>query len=270
MAFNRKLEISYWLLLLSILSALSACFNPLEGGKGMITINLGGASARNVMPWPTTDTYLLDNIDYEITITGHGAPIQFAAKSNEKISRTVPAAGYYKVEIKGYLQGGDTPLTPERILYASGENTVEVKAGQENKVTVTLKAEFCRACHYQITEADCIHPRILEIVSCDIGAHIPSTENITPALGHIFSTTAATCTTPSVPGACIRAGCSVTDPVPIVPALGHDHTSSLICKRTGCTHQYAIGDTGPAGGIIIYVADGQSGRQSNITVEGYT
>ncbi|MCL2808538.1 MAG: DUF1566 domain-containing protein [Treponema sp.] len=36
--------------------------------------------------------------------------------------------------------------------------------------------------------------------------------------------------------------------------LGHDHISSLICKRDGCDHQYALGDTGPAGGKIIYVA----------------
>ena len=35
---------------------------------------------------------------------------------------------------------------------------------------------------------------------------------------------------------------------------GHDHVESLICKRDGCNHQYSIGDTGPAGGIIFYVA----------------
>jgi hypothetical protein len=36
-------------------------------------------------------------------------------------------------------------------------------------------------------------------------------------------------------------------------ALGHDHVESLICNRAGCNHQYAIGDTGPGGGIIFYV-----------------
>ena len=47
-------------------------------------------------------------------------------------------------------------------------------------------------------------------------------------------------------------------------ALGHDHFESLICRRVGCNHQYAIGHSGPAGGIIIYVADGQG-----FTVYGY-
>ena len=52
-------------------------------------------------------------------------------------------------------------------------------------------------------------------------------------------------------------------------ALGHDHTSSLICKRENCDHQYAIGGTGPAGGIIFYVADGEAGRPDGITIQGY-
>ncbi|MCL2764003.1 MAG: DUF1566 domain-containing protein [Treponema sp.] len=53
----------------------------------------------------------------------------------------------------------------------------------------------------------------------------------------------ATCTTAQT---CTKCG------VVIQAALGHDHVSSLICKRTVCDHQYALGDQGPAGGIIIY------------------
>lgn len=36
-------------------------------------------------------------------------------------------------------------------------------------------------------------------------------------------------------------------------ALGHNHESSLICKREGCDHQYAIGEIGPGGGKIFRV-----------------
>ena len=43
-------------------------------------------------------------------------------------------------------------------------------------------------------------------------------------------------------------------------ASGHDHLESLICRRAGCNHQYALGDRGPGGGFIFYVADSISGR----------
>jgi len=47
--------------------------------------------------------------------------------------------------------------------------------------------------------------------------------------------------------------CTETDTRTSGFAAGHDHASSLICKRIGCDHQYALGDTGPAGGKIIYI-----------------
>jgi len=91
----------------------------------------------------------------------------------------------------------------------------------------------------------------------------------TAALGHQGLTAAvpATCTTAgkTASGNCTRAGCEqpqVTETV--INALGHDHVSSLICKRSGCDHQYAIGDEGPAGGIIFYV------DENGFTVQGYT
>ena len=51
-------------------------------------------------------------------------------------------------------------------------------------------------------------------------------------------------------------------------ANGHDHTESLICKRTDCYHQYSIGDKGPGGGIIYAVFDGQNGGWLGFEVEG--
>ena len=62
--------------------------------------------------------------------------------------------------------------------------------------------------------------------------------------------------------------CSVTWQLYPTMALGHDHgtsgTGSLVCKRIGCTHQYAVGETGPAGGIIFYV------NTEGFLVEGYS
>jgi len=73
---------------------------------------------------------------------------------------------------------------------------------------------------------------------------------------HSFSTIPATCTADSVPGTCTKENCDEPDPAAVVSKLGHDHVSSLICKRTECDHQYALGDTGPAGGIIFHIVPG--------------
>jgi len=84
------------------------------------------------------------------------------------------------------------------------------------------------------------------------------TNAIIPALGHegLAAATPATCTTAGntvANGTCTRSGCGQIFSGTVIAALGHDHISSLICKRASCDHQYAIGDTGPAGGIIFYV-----------------
>ena len=86
--------------------------------------------------------------------------------------------------------------------------------------------------------------------------------------GHTFTqwkvTTVATCTEDGEEtqecSVCGTLG-TVTQPI---AALGHDHTESLVCIRTGCDHQYALGGTGPAGGKIFYIAP------DGFTVEGYT
>ena len=55
----------------------------------------------------------------------------------------------------------------------------------------------------------------------------------------------------------------------VTDALRHDHTESLVCIRTGCDHQYAIGNRGPGGGRIFYIADGNDGRPLGFDVAGY-
>jgi len=41
------------------------------------------------------------------------------------------------------------------------------------------------------------------------------------------------------------------------------------CQRSNCSVIAGIGHTGPAGGIIFYIADGQDGRPLGFTVQGY-
>ena len=87
-------------------------------------------------------------------------------------------------------------------------------------------------------------------------------EVIVAALGHDFSIFVST-----IPETCATDGLDTyecdrcTEPELRIgtPALGHDHFESLSCIN-GCGHQYALGDTGPGGGTIFYVADSLSGR----------
>ena len=85
-------------------------------------------------------------------------------------------------------------------------------------------------------------------------------------LGHTGLTIIpATCTEPgnTGTGTCTRAGCVV--PGDVIPALGHDwnwttHTIGSgirACQRNGdCSATAGIGDIGPGGGVIFYVAPG--------------
>ena len=86
---------------------------------------------------------------------------------------------------------------------------------------------------------------------------------------------------------CQRAGCNAdeagTTPYPIDPN-NHDWSAlatisegvqAKTCNRVSCNgkeyvFQYVIGDTGPAGGIIFYVADEKDERPDGITIQGYS
>ncbi|MCL2758988.1 MAG: hypothetical protein FWD22_02115, partial [Treponema sp.] len=114
-------------------------------------------------------------------------------------------------------------------------------------------------------------------------------ELITPAHGvHTFDTIPATCITESIPGTCTREDCDEPNPEAVVPA-GHDWNNWIqganatlanpvgfetrTCKRGECGYSetrafdfyYTIGDTGPGGGKIFFVADGVGFLADTIT-----
>jgi len=126
-------------------------------------------------------------------------------------------------------------------------------------------------------------------LQCTICNFVLDTDSI-PVLAHTFpATTPATCIANSIPGNCTK--CDAVNPEVVVLAFGHDikwiittapifpSTSGEETKKcTQCeyseseTREYpirAIGQTGPGGGIIFYVADGLSGRPTGFTVHGY-
>ena len=99
--------------------------------------------------------------------------------------------------------------------------------------------------------------------ACSSGTTDPSVHNHT--WGAWIVTKAANCTEPGIETRTCSLDSSHTETRDI-DALGHDHTESLICKRSGCSHQYAKGDIGPGGGKIFYVANGLGGNWSVITM----
>jgi len=123
----------------------------------------------------------------------------------------------------------------------------------------------------QKTAATCIAPKRLIRICSHNTAHSEEENNggIDPTAhdwnNWTLNAIAATCVTVCKDTAtCKNTPCTATNERDgSNVALGHDHASSLICKRENCDHQYEIGDTGPAGGIIFYVAT------DGFTVEGY-
>ena len=122
-----------------------------------------------------------------------------------------------------------------------------------------------------ITPATCAETGT-EAIPCGYGC---GAEHVTPIekLPHTFTlwqeTTAPACTAAAIDTEKCK-DCPALGTITGTgqAALGHDHgtsgTGSLICKRENCDHQYVIGDIGPAGGIIFYVA------ASGFSVQGYT
>jgi hypothetical protein len=89
--------------------------------------------------------------------------------------------------------------------------------------------------------------------------------------------------TPGADATCTTAQTCTACGFEIEAAFGHDlsgeqETVSLgvlakICQRSGCdgigdaVFEYSIGEEGPAGGVIFYIADGQDGRLLGFTVQ---
>jgi hypothetical protein len=254
--------------------------------NGTISINLNGSlrSARDVMPWPTDDPDILNKIDFVITLTGPGNTKTLNARAEGNIRASV-SPGQWQVKVVANLQDVVTPLSPngEPILsYATGLSSVDAKTGQTSNVSIPMTANFCRGCDYtDPTLATCTEPSKATVI-CSIDSSHNGETIITQALGHAYGAwdTTATCTAAGTETRTCTRNCGETGDTDTRPvgALGHlvnswDWTTynssagrGVSCTRTGCTGGGlpVIGDTGPGGGIIFYVAP-----TTGYTVEGY-
>jgi hypothetical protein len=140
-------KIAYFVLytlMLAVCFLFSSCFGPFQAGdggsdEGNITINLGGSPSLNVVSrsvlWPTEDPTVLDEIKYEILLTGPGGTISLTASGRDTISVKNVIVGKWNVSIKAYYKSAT-------FLYATGENSVDVKGGQTNAVGITMKKAY--------------------------------------------------------------------------------------------------------------------------------
>jgi len=115
-----------------ILLTLISCFSDWKG-EGTITINLGGGNSRNALPWPpvSANGNILEQLSYTITLTGiSGKETIYAKGTDVSISHSV-TVGHWNVNVDAYFNGN--------LLYATGNNNVDVKAGQANYVPIKME-----------------------------------------------------------------------------------------------------------------------------------
>jgi len=122
-SFFRKNTVNMLLSCLFIV-LLSACFSGWKSDEGTIIINLGG-EGRAV--WPPSSA-MLSQMDYTVTLSGNGEVIKRTSKGGGAI-RTTVAVGYWNVQVDASY---------EKKSYAEGSAFVEVKAGQNNQVSIQM------------------------------------------------------------------------------------------------------------------------------------
>jgi len=122
-SFFRKNPVNMLLSCLFIV-LFSACFSGWKNDEGTIIINLGGEGRA---AWPPNSA-MLSQMDYTVTLSGNGEVIKRTSKGGGAI-RTTVAVGYWNVQVNASY---------EKEPYAEGSAFVEVKAGQNNTVSIQM------------------------------------------------------------------------------------------------------------------------------------
>ena len=119
-----RINIGNMLLSCLIILLLSACFSGWKSDEGTIIINLGGEGRA---AWPPNNA-MLAKMDYTVTLSGNGEVIKRTSKGGGTI-RTTVSVGRWNVQVDASY---------EKKPYAEGSAFVEVKAGQNNQVSIQM------------------------------------------------------------------------------------------------------------------------------------
>jgi hypothetical protein len=141
-----KTKTTLLLILISLSLLFSGCFSDWKGDTGTITLNFDNNSQSSAAlfppvenPDPDTSDYrevLFDEIEYEIIFSGHNEEFTLKSKGKESVLAVV-TPGRWEITVKAYIYETDTTV-PERIMYAIGKETVRVKPGYRQAVTVKM------------------------------------------------------------------------------------------------------------------------------------
>ncbi len=109
---------------LVIVLALSSCFSPWQGGDdAVITLNLGNGNGRAAV-----SDAILNNLNYTVILTGPTGARTLYRTGAGIITATV-TSGNWEINVEAYI---------DDVLFAIGSGSVNVKAGQNNPVTIGM------------------------------------------------------------------------------------------------------------------------------------
>jgi len=191
----------------------------------------------------------------------------------------IPITNYVLIWNEGVISDGNTEIVSE-----SGNKIIYIIdiVGRITEFSIII-AEHDYSEWTTKTAATCLEKEEQEKTCYSCGDY--QTREVGEPLGHSYSEgttkTAATCLEKEVQErTCSSCGDYQTQEVG--EPLGHNFVLAdregferEICQNAGCNETrgerftFAIGDEGPAGGIIFYVADGKEGRPLGFTVQGY-
>jgi len=174
---------------LIIMMILSACFNPWQDSTGNIIINLGSDNSRSSL-WPPQEYEILNQLRYEILIYYEDDEIELDANGGDFIKQTV-AVGLWNIKIDAFYKGKH---------FAAGSNSVNIKPGQDNLVTIEMEEldTFCYECEHDEILPTCDKDG-KEITTCVIELH--NEEISIKKLDHFWGEWQE-----SIPSTCIIAG----------------------------------------------------------------
>ena len=229
--------------------ALTTCFSAYTGDTGTLVIGFGSVPSSRVL----VDTEKeLPNIEHEVTLQGPGGTITKTLEGNSGLTIEL-AAGKWNVSIRGVgdtpdvyqwnnATGVEDPVFPDRMLRALGWNTVDIKAGQSNTASITMKTATEVTDWAQLKRAmDCMADGQKEFIV--IAGEISAEEPLSIDLGKTITFMA------EKDGKIIRGETNSSQIFQV------NYASTLILGRSGMKGRLTIDGNGGSGGGSIVMMD---------------